>query len=506
MDLYQAATLGDTDAIRFAAEQGHDVNTPNIDGITPLWPAVQHGPSDACVPLITRGANIEAQSFSILELAVQQGHADIVALLRPHCKAEKEHRSLGSAISLGFHEIADLLIGTGELEYEDSHTNGADLIVREGFLERDCAAFQQWEIFIFGRRGKQLNLNHVFFDYALLLSAKADRNKGLQLMKLLLQEPNCMADVNCKIKINQRFETPLTAAAEAGNLEILAALIDHPNTNLTICGKYNWPAFLHLLANLQSISTEKGQVIAQRLYDETPLDLFVLDSGKIGLGTGLELAVMNALQFGDDTLVKRVIELVKGAAGNAILPLLIRANELSGLKWILNCDIVHAHKPPPILWVSLCDYFISHPHSDALKLFTQVAEYLVDNAIWSRIILKCLYARNFSLVRQVFCHLRKVAEVTEETIVRLSEESADQSMLEEWANHGLANATLWYFTHHRISRDPAFENLLSCPSIEPNGSDPHEGSLERSERIKAPLPSFSNLPSQGQDVPFRAPL
>lgn len=67
-----------------------------------------------------------------------------------------------------------------------------------------------------------------------------------------------MADVNCRIKINGQFETPLTAAAEAGNLEILTALIDHSNTSLTICGKYDWPAFLHFIACDQSIITERG--------------------------------------------------------------------------------------------------------------------------------------------------------------------------------------------------------------------------------------------------------
>lgn len=342
----------------------------------------------------------------------------------------------------------------------------------DGFPERDTAAFQQWERFLFVRNEEQLHLNHLFFDYALLLSSKADRNAGLRLVQLLLEEPTPMADVNCRIKINGQFETPLTAAAEAGNLEILTALIDHSNTRLTICGKNDWPAFLHFIACDQSIITEKGRAIARRLFIETHPDHFLSDSRGTGLETGLEAVFKNVLRFGDDMLVKQVIELVKGAAGIVILPLLIRANEPSGLKWILQRDIMHASKPPPILWVLLCDYLLNHPHSDALGLFTRVAEFLVEKAIWSRIILKCLDARNFFLVRQVFCHLR---EVTEDTIVGLPEAPTDQSLLEEWANHGLPNAALWHYTHSRISGNPAFKNLLSCPSIDLNGSDPHEG-------------------------------
>ncbi|CAI7613752.1 unnamed protein product [Penicillium viridicatum] len=233
------------------------------------WFAVQYGQSDACRLLIARGANVETQNFRFFEVAVQRGHADVVALLWPHCEAEKEERSLESAISLGFHDIADFLIGTGEFDYQHSEADKTYFLMGDGFPKRDCAAFEEWESLLFFRREEQLHLNRLFFDYALLLSTKGDHNAGLRLAKLLLKEPNPMADVNCRIKINGRFETPLTAAAEAGNLEILAALIDCPATSLSICGKYNWPAFLHFLASPQSLSAEKGRTIAQKLSIKT---------------------------------------------------------------------------------------------------------------------------------------------------------------------------------------------------------------------------------------------
>jgi ankyrin repeat protein len=430
MDLYQAATRGDTNAIWAAAEQGCNIDSPDIDGKTPLWFAVQYGQSDACRLLIARGANVKTQNFSILEVAVQRGHADVVALLWPHCEAEKEERSLESAISLGFHDIADFLIGTGEFDYQHSEADKTEFLMGDGFPKRDCAAFQEWENFLFFRREEQLHLNRLFFDYALLLSTKGDHNAGLRLAKLLLKEPNPMADVNCRIKINGRFETPLTAAAEAGNLEILAALIDCPATSLSICGKYNWPAFLHFLASPQSLSAEKGRTIAQKLSIKTLDDdhSWSVNWGT-GFESGLEAAFKNVLQFGDDTLMKQVIEFVQGAAGISIVPLLIRANEPSGLRWILNRHNMHASEVPPILWALLCDYFLSHPDPDALRLFTQVAEFLVECAFWDCTILGYLYARKFSFLKEFF-YLMHDSQATEETFAGLLQESTDKSLLD----------------------------------------------------------------------------
>jgi hypothetical protein len=115
----------------------------------------------------------------------------------------------------------------------------------------------------------------------------------------------------------------LTNAAEKGNLEILATLIERPNIRLTICGKYDWPAFLHLLASSGSIASEKGRAIARKLSKESLPDSFLTDSK----GAPVETVFKNVLQLGDDALMKQVIDFVHGAAGIYILPLLIRANE-----------------------------------------------------------------------------------------------------------------------------------------------------------------------------------
>ncbi|KAJ1714200.1 hypothetical protein NYO67_3658 [Aspergillus flavus] len=162
MDIYEAASQGRVDAIKFAVEQGCDVDGPNEDGKTPLWFVVQSGQPEACRFLMSLGAGRGPQNPSLLEVAVGGGYADIVALLWPHCNAEREHRSLKTAISLGFHEIADFLIETGAFEYQDSEVSGTESLIEDGSPERESTVFQQWERFLFVRRGQKLPLHRVF--------------------------------------------------------------------------------------------------------------------------------------------------------------------------------------------------------------------------------------------------------------------------------------------------------------------------------------------------------
>lgn len=106
--------------------------------------------------------------------------------------------------------------------------------------------------------------------------------------------------------------------------------------------------------------------------------------------------------------MKQVINLVLGAAGISILPLLVRVNEAYGLRWILNSNIPHASKPPPILWVLLCDFFQRISSSKALELFIRMAEFMIEKAIWDRKILACLNSCNFRSVKQFFYPLNEI--------------------------------------------------------------------------------------------------
>ncbi|OQE01202.1 hypothetical protein PENVUL_c044G04241 [Penicillium vulpinum] len=492
MDLYQAAGQGSIDDIESAVEEGCDVNTQDEYGLTPLWFAVQGGQVDACRILIARGASVEGQRPSILELAVQQRHTEIVELLWPHCKAEREYRALESAISLGFHEIADFLVGTQEFEYQHSQANDIEMLIKDGFPSREIPGFfEQWERFIFVRRSEKLHLHRIFLDYALLLATKADRNAGIRLVNLLLEGEIPIADANCKIKIDEEFETPLTNAAEKGNLEILATLIELPQIKLTLRGKYNWPAFLHLLASSESITSEKGRTIAQKLSKKTLPDSLLVDTKLAHLETVFE----NVLRLGDDALISQVIDLVHGAAGIVILPLLIKVNERHGLRWILNSDIVHASKPPPILWVLLCNFFQRSPNSEAMRLFTRVAEFLVENAIWDRVILVCLDSHNFCFMKQFFYPLNKIppGEVTEETLEGLPQASTDQSLVREWVDKGFANAALWSAIRSGVWKSPAFERLLSCSDVDLDEPAPRKKIPGAGERMDLSPPFFGNF-------------
>jgi ankyrin repeat protein len=503
MDLYEAARQGSNDEIESAVDEGFDVNTRDKDGKTLLWSAVQGGHSDTCKILIARGARVEEQIPDILEFAVQREHIDIVKLLWPHCKVERQHRCLETAISLGFHGIADFLVGTQEFEYQHSKPSDIEMLMKDGFSGREIAAFQHWERFIFVRQSEKLNLHRVFFDYALLLATKADGNVGLRLVNLLLEGEKPLANANCKININGEVETPLTNAAEKGNLEILAALIKHPHTKLMICGKYDWPAFLHLLASSESISSEKGRAIARTLSKQTFPDSFLIDDKEARLETVLK----NVLQLGDDALVNQVIDLVQGAAGISILPLLIRANVTNGSRLISNNVTARASKPPPILWVLLCNFFQRNPSSEAWKLFVQVAEFLVKKAIWDPMILVCLNSRNFAFVKHLFYPLDEVPprEVAEETLRGVSQVSTDQSLVRMWVDKGFANAALWSAIRSGIWRSPAFENLLSFPHIDLDGPFPREQSSDKGETNNNSPPVSVKPTGEKRKFPFSQP-
>ncbi|KAJ6178087.1 hypothetical protein N7519_008548 [Penicillium mononematosum] len=504
MDLYEAARQGSVDDIKSAVEEGCDINALDENEKPALWFAVQRGHLDACRLLIAHGARAEKQGQSILELAVQEGHTEIVKLLWPHSKMGTQHRCLETAISLGFHEIADFLIGTQAFEYQHLQAGDLEILKDDGFSRRDLAAFQQWERFIFVRRSEKLYLHHIFFDYALLLATKADRNAGLRLVNLLLEGNKPLADANCMIKIDKEIEIPLINAAEKCNLEVLAILIERPDTRLTICGKHNWPAFLHLLANPESLSSEKGQVVARMLSKETLVDSFLIDSK----GAYLETVFQSVLRLGDDALVKQVIDLVQGAAGIFILPLLIRANETHGLKWILNKDIANASMPPPILWVLLCNFFQRNPNSEALKPFIRVAEFLVQKAIWDPMILACLNSRNFCFVKQFFYPLNEVPprEVTEETLAGHFQASADQSLVRNWAEKGFANAALWSAIRSGIWKSPAFASLLSCTDMDLDEPFPREKRLGTGAANKS-SPIFPGISTgEKRKLPFTLPV
>ena len=239
------------------------------------------------------------------------------------------------------------------------------------------------------------------------------------------------------------------------------------------------------------------------MSNETLPDSFLIDSK----GARLETVFNNVLRLGDDALVKQVIDLVHGAAGIFILLLLIRANETNGLRGILNDDMAHASKPPPILWVLLCNYFQRNPSSEALRLFIRVAKTLVEKAIWDQMILVCLNSRNFCFVKQFFYPLNEIPprEVAEETLGGLSQASTDQSLVRKWADKGFANAALWSAIQSGAWKSPAFETFLSCSNIDLDEPFPREKNSDTGEANKLSPPFSGNSTGEKRKFPFRPP-
>ncbi|KAJ5709933.1 hypothetical protein N7493_009525 [Penicillium malachiteum] len=506
MDLHTAASQGSIVDIQSEIEKGTDVNARNQYDRTPLWLAVMNGHLDACTVLLAEGA--DAKEPEILEHAVHQGHAKIIELLWPHCEPKVHYRYLENAITSGSHDIADSLVKSGIFKDRYSQDTGIiDMLDKEGFSKRGNTAFQQWERFIFVRRSENIQLHPTLFNYALILAAKADRNSGMRLLNLLLGGDNPLADVNCRIKIHGEIETPLTCAAGQANLEILAILIQHPDIDLALCGKYGWPAFIHLLMTLDSKSSSKGWNMAHMLCKDGFPDSCLAASTE----TDWEIVYKNVIRHGEDDLVDEVINLVRGHfAETPIIPLLIRANQTYGVEWILSHDIACASEPSPDLWVVLCEFLQCNPASDALECFIRAAEIIIEKGIWDPMILVCLNLYNFSFVKQFFYPANKILppDVTEETLKGLSMAMIDRSLIGDWADKGFAKTLLWSAIQSDVWKDEAFEIFLSSPYINPNEpflrrkssreERAHACSTERSEDLVISLDS-SIPPRQHSD-------
>ena len=103
ISMYDAAEVGNIDAVKQHLAAGTDVNARDKDGWTPLHPASYEGHQEIVELLIGKGADVNAkvefgplQGMTALDSANNSGRTEIVALLRKHGgKTKKELEAAG---------------------------------------------------------------------------------------------------------------------------------------------------------------------------------------------------------------------------------------------------------------------------------------------------------------------------------------------------------------------------------------------------------------------------
>ena len=103
ISMYDAAEVGNIDAVKQHLAAGTDVNARDKDGWTPLHPASYEGHQEIVELLIGKGADVNAkvelgplQGITPLDSANNRGRTEIVSLLRKHGgKTKKELEAAG---------------------------------------------------------------------------------------------------------------------------------------------------------------------------------------------------------------------------------------------------------------------------------------------------------------------------------------------------------------------------------------------------------------------------
>lgn len=499
MDLHTAAFRGSTSDIECALDDGCDVNARNQDGNTPLELAAKAGGNpDACRLLIDRGAVVKGDE--ILQSPIRGNHIELVELLWPHGQWKDTYDFLETAVSLGYHEIADFFVQTGAFKYEN--LQASEILKEAGFSTySDDVNFDQWERFIFARRSESLDLHPMFFCHALILACKPHRNAGLRLVNALLEGETPLATADCEINIQSVVETPLVTAALNGNLEILDTLVRHIERKGPLSEKYRWAALLNMLAKPGCLASEKGRAIAHTLSKGAIPTSFTTEVS----GASLVSVFENVLRHGDDVLLNRVIELLHDTAGPSILPLLVRGNVSHDLERYLKSEALRELKANPDLWMLVCDFFHRHPDSEGVQLLIRVAESMIQMSIWDPMILTCIRSSNFSFAKHLFYPLNELPpqEVTEVTLAELSKISKDQSFMKEWADKGFANATLWSAIQFGAWKNEEFASFLSYPHLDLNEAFPAKQRIATKMAPEIPPPLKNPFPQhwQSQSMP-----
>ncbi|KAJ5948731.1 hypothetical protein N7454_002038 [Penicillium verhagenii] len=475
-----------------------------------LHDAVVRGSLDTIRALIEQGADVNTVQHNILKDAIEHNHEDVVDLLIPHCDPVRSFGALETAIFLGFYQIGDRLVKSGRFYHPHQWSGDSKYLEYVTFPDRhEPKVLENWGHFL-RHHCEESEMNPLYFDYLLLLAAKFKENHDfISLFFTGSTKWGHKVNVNCKIKVESHFETPLTAAAENGNDNVLRLLVGHPDIDSTICGKKDWPAIIHLLRN-------ENWMYSLDVMDDLIVHMPKKQTVLYEWQDELNIVFENAMRSCHPLAVKHVLDFVQGAGARA-LPLMIMAGDTTGFKWILTRQAMNMSEPVPLLWSLLFNYIEIKTDSECFETLLYVAELLVKAEIWNPVLLQCLRARNFSFARQ-FCFWPPnemtltrweflPIEVSRMAFLGFRQASGDVALVKLWIDKGFADSALWN-AYHNNWLTTSLEEVLAYPGINPNRPDPHVGDIKRPD-----FPTIDHIFFQADqceedertDLPLRKP-